>query len=86
MQVYFDQETAEFYKDYAKSVGKSFAQVIREIAKEKKQEFQTQSKKNKKIKKVHPLINALDEVREKLKYSRDHYPDKTDDELLYGED
>ena len=36
MQVYFDQEMLEFYKDYARSQGKSFAEVMRTILKEKK--------------------------------------------------
>lgn len=88
MQVYFDPETAQFYKDYAKSVGKSFAQVIREITQEKKKEIQTKkaAKGLEKKAKIHPLLKALEEIKLERKNSRDHYPDKTDDDLLYGED
>ena len=51
MQIYFDPDTAAFYKAYAQSLGKSFAEVIREIATEKKQEIISKKKFRKNIRK-----------------------------------
>lgn len=82
MQVYFDPETAAFYKDYAKSVGKSFAEVIREVTNEKKKEIKFERKKIRKT--VHPLFKVLEEVRKNLKGTKYYYKDLSDDELLYG--
>ena len=87
IQIYFDPDTAAFYKGYAASMGKSFAEVIRTIAQEKKREIVASKNFKKMVKKKqfkHPMLQALDEVTKKLKDSHYYYPDKSDDELIYG--
>ena len=79
---------AAFYKAYAASLGKSFAEVIREIVKEKKQKIASSKNFKRIIKKKqfkHPMLQALDKVTEELKDSHYYYPNKSDDELLYGQ-
>ncbi|MDO8609944.1 MAG: hypothetical protein Q7R95_05310 [bacterium] len=89
MQVYFDAETIEFYKQYARQQGKSFAALIREIVDEKKiiiTKFPAKIKKIDKIKKNinnSSIMQAFTKAEKSLKNIEYHFENLTDDELLY---
>lgn len=87
MQIYFDPDIAHFYKLHAQRVGKSFAQVIREIVYAKKVSLMKERQENPKNKTTHtdnhPLIKAFAEAEETLHNVNYYYADRSDDELIY---
>lgn len=96
MQVYFDQETIEFYKEYARQQGKSFAELMRDIVNEKKTVIAKSLIKSKRInsnkknidKKEqginnNPIMQAFAKAEKSLKNIEYHFENLTDNELLY---
>lgn len=75
MQIYFDPDTVEFYKQYAREEGKSFTEVIRQAVAEKKEKL-------KKQKKEHPFVSFIYDMRRKYKNKKTYYKNLSDDELL----
>jgi len=90
MQVYFDQEIIEFYKEYARQQGKSFAGLMREILKERKtkiheiQAGKMMKLQGKKEDAYQSFMDSIKDMRKKFKNAPYHHPELTDDELLYG--
>jgi hypothetical protein len=96
MQVYFDAETIEFYKEYARQQGKSFAELMRNILNERKTTIAKSlinSKRNNDFKKNitnkeqiinnNPIMQAFVKAKKSLKNIEYHFENLTDDELLY---
>lgn len=81
MQIYVDQESVEFYKNYAAKRAISFAAAIREALKDK-QESLLRVTIHKKA--THPLLTAIANAQAALSGVTYHHPNKQDDELIYG--
>ncbi len=89
MQVYFDQETIEFYKAYARQQGKSFAELMRDILKKEKEKMinnvvSKHIETRKKADRYEALKKSIEKLQYKFRKAKYYYPDLTDDELLYG--
>lgn len=91
MQVYFDQETIEFYKQYARQQGKSFAELMRDILKKEKEKIKITNnvvskhiKENKETDRYEVLKKSIKKLQQKFKNAPYYQPELTDDELLYG--
>lgn len=87
MQVYFDAETIEFYKAYARQQGKSFAELMRDILNEKQSLLVKKQKIPKKRKledRYQALLDSINKLNKKFSKVKYHYPEISDDELLYG--
>lgn len=91
MQVYFDQEIIEFYKEYARQEGKSFAAIIRKLLEEYKEKIPKEEKSakrgkglNERQKLTHSFIKTIQEGRKKFSKTRYYFPELTDNELMYG--
>lgn len=89
MQIYFDPDVAQFFREYAKTKERSFAQVIREAVLEKKKKLEKKSGKMKlfpkKIKEPYKSLFAnLKKIEEEFRDAPYHHPELSDDKLLYG--
>lgn len=89
MQVYFDPDIAQFFKEYAKKKEISFAQVIREAMLEKKIKLEKKSGKaksfSKKMKEPYKSLFAnIKKIEEEFKDAPYYHPKLSDDQLLYG--
>ncbi len=81
MQVYIDQESVEFYKDYAARHAMSFAAAVREALRDKQESLRRTPLPKKS---THPIVAAITKAQESLAGLLFHTPNKRDDELLYG--
>lgn len=87
LQIYLDQESIATLKKYSKLSGKSVSALAREAIDQKAEELKTKLEKEAKneYQKRQEWISSVKEFSEKFKGLKDHHPDKTNDELLYGE-
>ena len=89
MQIYLDPDTVEFYKQYARKEGTSFAEAIRVVVEEKRKKIEKKVHKKKKAlskKKEHPIMGFIRDAERKFKHTKYYHPELSDDELLYGKD
>ena len=89
MQIYFDPDVAQFFREYAKKKDRSFAQIIREAVLEKKIKLEKKSVKMKLVlKKMNEpyksLLTKLKKIEEEFRDAPYYHPKLSDDELLYG--
>ncbi len=81
--VRFPEDLYNKLKELASLYGDSFASLVRK-ASEKEVKKLTKVKRKKQIY-VNPLLEMAHQAEKRVS-SPDQYPDKTDDELLYGEE
>lgn len=89
MQIYFDPDVAQFFREYAKKNEISFAQVIREAALEKKKKLEKTGGKMKlfpkKMKEPYKSLFAnIKKIEEGFKDAPYYHPKLSDDKLMYG--
>lgn len=81
MQIYVDQESVEFYKNYAARRSISFAEAVREALKDKQESLRLAPRSKKSI---HPIVAAIKHAQTALAGISYYHPSKQDDELIYG--
>jgi len=87
LQIYLDPEVIDIYKQYSKLSQKSVSSLIRHAVEKEVSELQKKLDKKQQYiaQEGKDAIQFLRDHAEKYKHLKYHHPDKTDDELLYGE-